>query len=192
MSDADPSVFDLWEAGEGPQASFRVLRSVEKRLSEFQLQSLKMRLGTALEHFPALGGQTVTVACRREPDREEHTRWNPYASADPVNRLIRVPTHDRTSNVTLFHELGHLAIHIEAERGQDHPTTSEEYCSLYSIARQPPELIDEDRIPYFGEPKVHRSKWPGIAEEAIEYRENHHAYIQQARKWYGLTEGDDG
>lgn len=185
----DPTVFDPAAV---PTASFRVLGSVEKRLADGRLASLKRRLGQALEHFPALGGQTVTVACRMNPDREEHTRWNPYASADPVNRLIRVPTHERTTNVTLFHELAHLAIEIEDERGADVPTSSEEFCSLYAIARQPPDLIDEPRIPYFGEPTPDREEWPRLARKALEYRENHHAYIQKANQWFDTTGENDG
>jgi len=184
----DPTVFDPAAA---PTASFRVLRSVEMRLSDGRVKSLKRRLGEALDHFPALAGQTVTVACRMNPDREEHTRWNPYASADPVNRLIRVPTHERTTNVILYHELAHLAIEIKDERGADVPTSSEEFCSLYAIGRQPPELIDEDRIPYLGHPDPPIERWPTIARRALEYREDHHAYIKQARQWFGTTGEDD-
>lgn len=189
QSDTDLEVFG---SGGLPPASCRMLRSVEKRLTDEQVGDLKLRMGEAIDHFPALAGQTVTVACRRKPDKEEHSRWNPYASADPVNRLIRVPTHERTSNVTIFHELAHLAVEIESERGQDVPTSSEEFCSLYAIARQPAELIDEPRIPYLGHPDPDREEWPRIARKAIEYRENHHAYIQKARQWFGTTGEDDG
>lgn len=171
---------------------YRVLDSVEKRLSEEELRDLKQRLGTALRNFDRLDGETVTVACRENPDREEHSRWNPYASADPVNRLIRVPTHERCTNVTLFHELAHLAIEIADEGGADVPTSSEEFCSLYAIARQPPDLIDEVRIPYFGEPEVPKERWPDLSEKALEYRKNHHAYIKQARQWLGITDTEGG
>jgi hypothetical protein len=174
-----------------PTASFRVLQSVAHRLTDEEVTDLKRRVGEALNHFPALAGQTVTVACRRNPETE-HNAWNPYASADAVNRLIRVPTHERTTNVTLYHELAHLAIEIEDEHGADVPTSSEEFCSLYAIARQPPDLIDEDRIPYLGQPDPPKARWPEIARRALEYREEHHAYIKQAREWYGTTEGDDG
>jgi len=189
MSETDPEVFDPAAL---PPASYRVLRSVEKRLTDEEVTDLKSRLAAALDHFPALAGQTVTVACRHNPDREKHSRWNPYASADPVNRLIRVPTHERTTNVTLFHELAHLAIEIEGERGQDVPTSSEEFCSLYAIARQPPALIDKVRIPYLGHPDQPKEEWPRLARKALEYRENHHAYIQKARQWLGTTGEDDG
>jgi len=185
----DPTVFDPAAV---PTGSFRVLRSVETRLTDEEVTDLKHRLGEAIPHFTALGGQTVTVACRMNPDREKHTRWNPYASADPVNRLIRVPTHERTTNVTLFHELAHLAIEIEGERGADVPTSSEEFCSLYAIARQPADLIDEHRIPYLGHPDQPKEEWPRLARKALEYRENHHAYIQKARQWFGTTGEDDG
>lgn len=188
MSETDPTVF---EPGALPPASFRVLRSVEKRLSDDALEDFKHRLAQALDHFPALAGQTVTVACRWDPEGD-HSRFNPYAQADPVNRLIRIPTHERCSNVTIFHELGHLAIEIEAKRGADHPTSSEEFCSLFSIARQPAELIDEPRIPYLGHPDPPKEKWPHICQKALDYREHHHAYIKQARQWLGTTgEGDE-
>lgn len=171
--------------------SYRVLGSVEKRLTEDELTDFKRRLGTALRYFDRLNGETVTVACRKDPDREEHSRWNPYASADPVNRLIRIPTHERCTNVTIFHELAHLAIEIADEEGADVPTTSEEYCSLYAIARQPPELIDEHRIPYLGHPDHPKEDWPRICQKALDYRENHHAYIKKARQWLGTTGEDD-
>lgn len=169
-----------------PPASFRVLDSVKARLTDEELTNFKNRLATALEHFDALEGEVVTVACRWDPDGD-HSRFNPYAQADPVNRLIRIPTHERCTNVTIFHELGHLAIEIEAENGADHPTSSEEFCSLYSIARQPSHLIDEARIPYFGHPSIPKDRWPEAAEQALEYRENHHAYIKQAKQWLGVN-----
>lgn len=187
MSDVDLIPLDTI-----PVASYRVLRSVKRRLSDDEFEGFERRLQEALDYFPALAGQTITIACRREPEKEP-SRWNPYANADPVNRLIRIPTSRRCSNVTLFHELAHLAIEIEVERGAaEHPITSEEFCSLYAIARQPPDLIDEDRIPYFGRPEPDREMWPHIAQKALEYREEHHNYVQQANKWFGTTGEDDG
>lgn len=172
-----------------PPATFRVLDSVNRRLDPDAMDDLVARVSQALHHFDALTGETVTVACRWNPDGD-HNRFNPYAEADPVNRLIRIPTHERCSNVTIFHELAHLAIHIEVEEGADLPHTSEEFCSLYAIARQPADLIDEGRIPYFGNPEPPREEWPSICQRALEYREEHHAYIKQAEEWLGVS--DDG
>lgn len=169
--------------------TYRVLDSVECRLDEDALTDFQSRLGGAMEHFDALAGETVTVACRLDPDGD-HSRWNPYAQADPVNRLIRIPTHERCTNVTIYHELAHLAIEIEADAGAEHPTTSEEFCSLFAIARQPAELIDEPRIPYFGHPDVDRGIWPHIARRSLRYREEHHDYIQKATEL--LEVSDDG
>lgn len=165
---------------------------METRLSDETLEDFTARLERALPHFKALAGQTVTIACRLDPEKD-HSQWNPYAMADGVNRLIRIPTHTRCSNVTLYHELAHLAIEIEVERGAaDHPTTSEEFCSLYAIARQPPELIDENRIPYFGSPDPPKDEWAHIAQRALDYRQNHHAYIKRANEWFGTTGEEDG
>lgn len=171
-----------------PAASFRILDSVEKRISDHEVDALRSRLAEALRHFEGLAGETVTVATRTRPDGST-SRWNPYASADPVNRIIRVPVYEPVSNVTLFHELGHCAIQAEIEDGADHPRTSEEFCSLYTIARQPPGLIDEDRIPYFGNPGVPTAEWPRIAREALEYREEKRNYIQKAREWLAVGGG---
>lgn len=173
--------------------TYRVLDSVERRLEGEELESLKRRVGRAVGYFDALATETVTVATRLDPGGE-HNRFNPYASADPVNRLIRVPTEVQCTNVTLFHELAHLAIRIEIEDGADHPPSSEEFCSLFAIARQPASSIDEDRIPYFGEPEPPAEEWPGICEDALEYREEngpHSHYIARAKEWLG-TERDHG
>jgi hypothetical protein len=170
-------------------SNYRILDSLKRRVDEETLADLRERVWRALEDFDALAGETVTVGCRRQPENTNYSRgWNPYASAEPVNRIIRVPTHERCSDVTLYHELAHLAIHAANENGAEHPETSERFCSLYAIARQPPDRIDEQRIPYFGQPEPPEREWPGIAQEALAYREENHDYIQEARRMFGLKE----
>lgn len=88
----------------------------------------------------------------------------------------------------MYHELAHLAIQVKYERGDDVPRTSEEFCSLFQLTRQPVDRLDEDRVPYFGEPVVDPSAWAGVAEAALSYREDHHDYVKQARAW---LHGDD-
>lgn len=167
-----------------------ILESVKSRLADRYLRRFRRNLTYAIGHFDVLEGETVTVACRRDPDDPEHSRWNPYANADPVNRLIRIPTHEVTTNVTIWHELAHLAIAIAAENGADHPTTSEEFCSIYAVARMPPETIDENCIPYLGRPGQPREAWPETCGRALEYREQHGSnshYIQRCKRWLEIT-----
>jgi len=91
--------------------------------------------------------------------------------------VICLPPDRATTNITLWHELGHVAIRVRYEDGEDVARTSEEFCSIYSVARMSPGVIDEDRIPYLGEPSAPAEEWPGICRRALEYREDHYDYI---------------
>lgn len=179
---SDSYPFARREAGVG---SYRILDSVERRLSDAWLQDLKRRLYQAIQYFPELDSETVTVGVNQDPQNRDYDRWNPYASAESVNFLIRIPTHEEVSNVTLFHELAHLAIHVLDVPGEDVPASSEEFCSIFAIARQPVQLIDEDRIPYLGSPRAPFCDWPAICQDALAYRDergtNSH-YIQNCRE----------
>lgn len=143
---------------------------------------IRRQMQRALQDFPELVGEVVTVARLRPDDLENGTN----ARAGMLNRIVYVPTERPTSFATIYHELGHLAIQIRDERGEDVPTTSEEYCSIFSVARMPPELVDEEYIAYLGSPRVPQEKWPNICQQALEYRENHRNYIQQCKKWLGV------
>ncbi|QIO24533.1 hypothetical protein [Haloarcula sp. JP-L23] len=119
----------------------------------------------------ALAHETVNVGLLYE-------NADAQAQAFGYNRLICLPPDEYTTNVTLWHELGHVAIRIRHEDGDDVAKTSEEFCSIYAMARMPPEAIDEDRIPYLGQPGVPREEWPGVCQRALEYRADNRNYIQ--------------
>ena len=65
------------------------------------------------------------------------------------------------------------------------PLTSEEFCSIFAMSRMPPELIDENRIPYLGIPKIPIEYVPVLCKKALEYREKHRDYI----RWLGEKAG---
>lgn len=156
--------------------AWRVLEHYGGQADEDVLESVKKRLPIALRDFPALAHETINVGLLYE-------NADAQAQAFGYNRLICLPPDEHTTNVTLWHELGHVAIRVRHENGEDVAKTSEEFCSIYSVSKMPPEAIDEDRVPYLGEPSVEREKWPEICQRAIEYREDHRNYIQKCKEW---------
>ena len=157
-------------------AAWRVLEHFGGQAAEDVLESVKQRLPVALKDFPALAHETINVGVLYE-------NADAQAQAFGYNRLICLPPDEHTTNITLWHELGHVAIRVRHENGEDVAKTSEEFCSIYSVARMPPEVIDEDRVPYLGEPSVPREEWPDICQRALEYREERRNYIQQCKEW---------
>lgn len=167
---------DLY-APSGPSlGSYRVIESVERDLDDGELATLKRRIQSSLRYFPELNETTVTIA-----KKPEAHRW--YAEADSDNDIVFLPTHELCSRTVICHELAHLVIYKLDDAGADVPVTSEEFCSIFAIARMAPEDIDADWISYLGEPSVPREEWPGICRRALEYREDHHNYIQQCQGW---------
>lgn len=160
-------------------AAWRVLEHFGGLADEDVLESVKKRLPVALKDFPALAHETVNVGVLYE-------NADASAQAFGYNRLICLPPDETTTNVTLWHELGHVAIRVRYENGEDVSKTSEEFCSIYSVARMPPEAIDENRVPYLGEPSVPKEEWPAIAQRALEYRKEKRNYIQKAKEWYDV------
>lgn len=175
------ALYDPPHMGAAP-ARYRLLESVEAAYAD-RADDLRTALYGALQHFPELSETTVTVALADPDDGRYH------AKADVRNDLTFVPA-DGVSNVTLYHELAHLAIASLDERGADVATTSEEFCSILAVARMPAASIDRESIPYLGTPDVPRADWPGICRCALEYREDHHAYVQQCRDWLGTARGE--
>lgn len=158
------------------QASFRVLGSVERRLDGDDLEDLKRRVSSSLNLFPELDGRVVTVGWLSESE-------DAFARADWRNDQILLPTHERCPTMTICHELAHLAIHIHKQRGGDVPVTSEEFCSIFAVARLREPMIDTDRIAYLGEPGVQKAEWPRICRRALAYRQHSRNYIQQCSEW---------
>lgn len=166
-------------ASSGIKASYRILEVVEDRMGDDRLEDLKKRLYYALGDFDALAGETITVG-------RLHENADAIGRAHSHNRLVEFPTDADTSNVTLYHELGHVAIRVRNEADADLPKTSEEFCSIYSMAHMPTARVDEDYVPYLGDPDVSRGLYPTICQRALEYREDHHNYIQKCKEWLGI------
>jgi len=148
---------------------------------EHDVADLADRVALALTDFPELAGEQITIALD-QPDMDR------TAAAWPISRIVLVPRAQYLTNVTIYHELGHLAIRVLDERGTDVPTTSEPYCSIFSMARMPADRVDEQRIPYLEDPTAPEEVLPEICERALEYREEHHDYIAQCNRW--LTGAD--
>lgn len=157
-------------------AAWRILERFGGQADEDVLESIKERLPVALKYFPALAHETINVGILYEGTDAQ-------GKAFGYNRLICLPPDQPTTNVTLWHELGHVAIRVRYENGEDVAKTSEEFCSIYSVARMPAEAIDENRLPYLGEPSVPPEDWPDICERALEYRKDNRDYIQQCKEW---------
>lgn len=160
-------------------AAWRILEHFGGQAHDDVLDSVKKRLPVALRDFPALAHETINVGILYE-------NADAQAQAFGYNRLICLPPDEHTTNVTLWHELGHVAIRVRHENGEDVAKTSEKFCSIYSVARMPGEVIDEDRVPYLGEPSAPREDWPDICQRALEYRKDNQDYIQQCKEWLGI------
>jgi len=169
---AAPDAADPQALGTG---TYRVLDTVEEYYAH-DLDDFTTRLRTALRQFPELAGDTVTVA-RDAPNEDRN------AGAWPWSRIVFIPDDKRVSNVTIYHELGHIAIQCRVERGADLPTTSERFCSIFSMARMPTVRVDEARIPYLDSGDVSRGLYPIICQTALRYREHRHDYIKQCERW---------
>lgn len=169
---ADAGMLDPQALGTG---TYRVLDSVEAFYAH-DLDDFTTRLRNALRSFPELSDETITVA-RDKPTEDRN------AGAWPWSRIVFIPDDQRVSNVTIYHELGHIAIQIRAERGEGLPTTSEEFCSIFSMARMPTARVDEARVPYLDSGDVSRGLYPKICETALLYREYRHDYIKQCERW---------
>ena len=175
--------------GIGP--SYRILESLRSR-AEYDLDVLRDQLKLACDHYPQLGGRTVTVGCRQSPG-SDHSLFTPYASAEPVNYYIRLPVETQPSHQVVFHELAHLEIYERERFGAALPESSEEFCSIYTVARMPSDILFRDDIAYLGEPSVPKDEWPAICRQALEYRDRNGAnshYIKKCREWLGVNDGE--
>lgn len=166
----------------------RGLESLEERYhSESELDDLKRRMADAFGYFSHIWNQTVTLGVLED----HHEQWgDAVACVAPKNYIVFVDPNRRLSDRTIFHELAHLEIHARSEAGHDVPTSSEEFCDIYAMARMPPESVDTEAFAYLGKPSVPVEEWPGICRRALAYREDHRNYLQKAKEWLGI--GGDG
>ena len=187
MSDVEqslPYVHDWWF--DAVSATFRVLETFDEVATgawEPLRCDIRGKVYRALQDYPELAGRTVTVG-RLDPDRDDLS-----GQAWPHNDLIMFHADRPTSFQAVYHELGHLAIHALDRRGEDVPPTSEEFCSIFSVARMPPHLVNRDTIAYIGEPSVPSHEWPDICRRALGYRDENGAgshYVKRCRGWLGV------
>lgn len=164
-----------------PLPQYRILDTVAEALTDQQLKWVKHMVGEAIKDFEELQGTTITVG--QIPDTDFA-----YARAFVTNRIIMVPTDHRPDWDVVYHEIAHVAIKVLSELGEDVPTSSEEYCSIYATTKIDPEQIERDGVMYLGEPTVPKEQWPEICERALEYRENNRDYIQQCKRWLGIID----
>lgn len=150
------------------------------------LEEVKRWLRTGLEQFPELAEDTVYVGITHE---EITYHGEPHAMADPYNNIIYLNRGCMAEGYqTLCHELMHLLIYKEDENGKNRPKTSEEYCSIRTIAKMESSMLYRDDISYLGEPEVPKDEWPGICQDALDYREDHRNYIQKAKEWLKIND----
>jgi len=172
-----------------PMPSYTLLDSFESYVAENMaspLSDVREWLQTAMQYYPELAEHTIYVGITHEGITYH---GEPHAMADPYNRIIYLNRGCMAEGYqTLFHELMHLLIRKEVDQGKDRPITSEEYCSIRTIARMEPDLLYRDDISYLGEPDVPKDEWPEICQRAIDYREDNRNYIQKCTEWLGINE----
>jgi len=166
--------------------AYRLLATFTGPASEYDEKlpdDIRSKMQRALDDFPELVGKTVTVG-RLNPDEDAAGR------AMFFNLLVLYPVDSVTSWTTVYHELGHLAIHVRNQRDEDVPITSEEFCSIFSVARMPTAL----RCTRCGRGQsgasAPREEWPEICQRALAYREENHDYIKQCREWLGVDDDE--
>lgn len=127
---------------------------------------LKERVPIALEYFPEL--DVVYVGIIRKDS-------NNKGNAMPENSLINFRVNLIPSFVTIFHELMHIVAF------KNNLPKTEEFCSVYAMARMPFGLVDYS-IPYIGG-DVDKEKQAEVCREAVKYREKGHKnYLEYVRK----------
>lgn len=167
--------------------SYRVLETFDSRADEDLRTDLREKTKLALKDYPELAGKTVTIG-RIDPDQD--------ASAQAFfHNLLTVYHTDRFPSIqTVYHELAHLAIFVQHERGEDVPLSSERYCSIVAVSRMPVRYLEHDNredISYLGEPSVPKEEWPEICERALKYRADRGAnshYIKRCQEWLEIED----
>jgi len=159
-------------------ADIVLLKSMDRHIEK---DTVRLRIEMALKHFPELQDETIYVGILRENDDAE-------GRANTHNRIIMFRPDKVPTFVTVFHELMHLAIEKVNENGGKLPKT-EEFCSIAAMARMPPELVDEDAIPYIGVPKIPipMSLYPELCRNALEYRKRRRDYVRWLRERIGAS-----
>ena len=148
------------------------------------LADVREWLEAGLNQFPELAGEHIYIGITHE-DITYH--GEPHGMADPYNRIVYLNRGCMSEGYqTLCHELMHILIRKEIENGKDRPKTSEEYCSIRTIAQMEADMLYRDDIAYLGEPDVPKDEWPGTCEKALDYREKHRDYIKQCKEWLAI------
>ena len=113
-------------------------------------------------YFPELSGLWVYLGVMGKLEKKQ----NVFASVDVENCVLRFNVEKYITNVTIFHEL----MHIVNWRNEASPRT-EEFNSISAIARMPPNMVDEDNIPYIASTtRIKCAELPGICSKALTER----------------------
>jgi len=167
-----------------PSASYILLDSFEGYVEsemDCSLRQMQKWLKTGFKQVPELAGETIYVGITHD---NISYHGEPYAMADPYNRIIYLNKSSMVEGYqTLCHELMHILIRKEVEEGKDRPITSEEYCSIRTIATMDADLLYRDDIAYLGTPDAPKDNWPEICQQALNYRDDHRNYIQKCKEW---------
>lgn len=129
------------------------------------------RFNCALDFFPELHNRTVYIGLTNDS-----TSDFTYAYVDIKNfilffniglltRLVDTGVGLIGLNICIFHELMHIVVGIEKL-----PQT-EQYCSIYAMARMPNEMVDEDEILYIAE-NGDRKVNADLCRKAVEFNES--------------------
>lgn len=167
-----------------PCASYHLLESFKDYTDDeidSSLRQVQKWIKTGFKQVPELAGETIYVGITHD---EITHHGEPHAMADPYNRIIYLNRGCIAEGYqTLCHELMHVLIRKEVENGNDRPITSEEYCSIRTIATMDADLLYRDDIAYLGEPNAAKDDWPHICQRALDYREDNRNYIQKCTEW---------
>lgn len=171
----------------GPPGSFRVLKPATWHWPDEKTEAVKSKVARAIRDYPELRGCTVNVGVM-------HDSQHINGRADWHNHLIKFPSNGEIpSNITVWHEIAHIACHKAANDGGDHSYSSEEFTSVLAVSRMAVDDIDEPRIPYVNSnPTAKPELYPDICRAALQYRaENgkHSHYLKRCREWLNDPDG---
>ena len=125
------------------------------------------KVKNAIEYFPEIKDDVYIGVIRRKGIN--------IALTDVDNNLVSFNVRVKITYNMIFHELMHLV------HNSNYPKT-EESCSIYGLARMPPELVDSNDIPYILSNVKNIAKIPQKCRDAIKYKESgHRNYIQFLR-----------
>ena len=127
------------------------------------------KMNRILDFFPELKYRTVYIGTI-----DKNFGFN-YACVNVDNLIILfnesvilnldAEPNPESLNISIFHELMHVVVYVKRL-----PKT-EEYCSIYAMARMPNDMVDSDEIPYITE-NGDRKTNADLCRKAVEFNES--------------------